>query len=99
MIIRINLSLSKFQINPGIRYTPSYIPDEKPHHTIGSRPIISFRKAMDGILFMFLELDVNSGRCCPKIMVLAQHAIGDFRRIGGLDRYFHKDMDQVVERI
>ncbi len=48
---------------------------------------------------MLIELDLDSGRCCPKNMVLAQHAIGDLSSTVSLDRYFHKNMDQVVERI
>ena len=37
----------------------SIFPDEKPKNTIG-RPVVSYRKVLDGI--MFKELDVN-GKC------------------------------------
>jgi hypothetical protein len=52
------------------------LPSEKPNDTIG-RPIIPFRKVLDGILHV-LGQGVN-GRCCQKNMVLALlPAIGDF---------------------
>ena len=39
---------------------------------------------------IFLELDVNSGRCNLNNMVLAIHVIGDFLRMGST-RYFQKN--------
>jgi transposase len=50
------------------------LPKEKPPRTIG-RPIIPYRKVLDGILYS-LEQDA-SGKCSPKNTVQVQHAIVD----------------------
>jgi hypothetical protein len=52
------------------------LPPEKPDKTIG-RPIVPFRKVLDGILYV-LRTDV-SGKCFQRSMVLALRVIDDFK--------------------
>jgi transposase len=52
------------------------LPDEKPENTIG-RPIVPYRKVLDGILFV-----LRTGcqwKMLPKNMVLVLHVIEDIR--------------------
>jgi transposase len=59
---------------------------EKPSKTVG-RPIVPYRKVLDGILYVLRTEDVNR-RCFPKNTVQVQHAIGDSRN--GMDLIFLK---------
>jgi transposase len=43
----------------------SIFPKEKPLKTIGSRPIIPYRKVIDGIIYVLRTEDVN-GKMLPK---------------------------------
>ncbi len=53
------------------------LPTEKQINTIG-HPIVPYRKVLDMVSCIFLELDVNSGKCYLKNMVLVLHVIDDF---------------------
>jgi transposase len=71
------------------------LPKEKPHNTLG-RPISSFRKVMDGIVYVLRTEDV-SGKCYQENMVRNQPVIGNFS--SGFRLTFSKDMDSVVENL
>ena len=60
----------------------SILPKEKPLKTVGSRPIIRYRKVIDGILYVLRTWDV-SGKCYLKNMVLVLPVIVDFKN--GMD--------------
>ena len=55
----------------------STLTTEKPNNTVG-RPIIPFRKVMDGILFVLRTKGCQWKMLHKEYMVLAQPAIDDF---------------------
>ena len=63
------------------------LPGEKPSESVG-RPIIPYRKVLDGILYVLRTGCQWKIRCYLKNMVLVQHAIGDFRN--GITLMFSK---------
>ena len=65
------------------------LPKEKPLKTVG-RPIVPYRKVLDGVFSMSLEQDV-SGRCFPKNMVQVPPVIEDSKN--GVKEIFSKNMD------
>ncbi|HEY6536295.1 MAG TPA: transposase [Candidatus Nitrosocosmicus sp.] len=60
----------------------SILPKAKPLRTVGSRPIIRYRKVIDEILYVLRKEDAN-GKCYLKNMVLVLPVIVDFR--SGMD--------------
>ena len=63
------------------------LPPEKANKTIG-RPVISFRKVLDGILYI-LRTGYEMEDATKKSIVMVQHAIGDFNN-GQYLKYFSK---------
>ena len=61
------------------------LPREKPPKTVG-RPVVSYRKVLDGILYVLRT--AVSGRCCPRNMVQVLSVTGDFR--SGINWIFSK---------
>ena len=52
------------------------LPKEKSSRAIG-RPVIPYRKVLDGVISMSLEQDVGGRRCFPKNMVQVPPVIED----------------------
>jgi hypothetical protein len=71
------------------------LPKEKPSRTIG-RPVIPYRKVLDGIFSMSLEQDV-SGSCFPKNMVQVPPVTDNSKN--GIKEVFSKNMDQTIENL
>ncbi len=54
------------------------LPKEKSSKTVVGRPIVPYRKVLDGILYVLRTQDA-SGKCYLKNMVQVQHVIDDFK--------------------
>ncbi len=67
-------------MNYGIRLKVFY--QTRNLRTVGSRPIVPYRKVIDGILYVLRKEDAN-GKCYLKNMVLVLPVIVDFKN--GMD--------------
>ena len=54
------------------------LPEEKSSNKTIGRPIVPYRKVLDGILYVLRTEDAN-GKCYLKNMVQVQHVIDDFK--------------------
>ena len=96
LVIRIRINLPLPSISDELwDIISSILPTEKPNNTIG-RPIIPFRKVLDGILYVLrtgcqwkmLPSEFGSGSTCHR-------RFQQWVKI----RHFQKDMGQIVKRI
>jgi hypothetical protein len=69
---------------------------EKPLRTVGSRPIVPYRKVVDGILYVLRTEDAN-GKCFQKNTNLVLPVIVGFR--SGIALTSSKRMDPNIENL